>query len=310
MQSTSTKKQFLVVGATGNTGSLIAASLLSRGEITRCLVRSEEKGKALREAGAEVIVADLEKPESLAPAFEGIDSVLLITAMTPQAAEHATNGINAARHAGVSHVVRYSGALETSDFVLRSNELHQQVDAGLAASGLPFTIVRPHFFMQNLLASAPSIVSDSAIYMPFGEGRLGMVDLRDVAEAVEQIMVSGDRMGEMITITGPESVSIGDAAKAISAAVGKVVSYVDVPPKAAAEGMISSGMDQWAVDEYIAYFSAFSKGLGDFVSQDFEELMGRPPRSMAQFAQDHATAFGAERPETTVAAESTHSSAG
>lgn len=301
-------KRFLVVGATGNTGSLVAASLLSRGESVRCLVRSEEKGKALREAGAEIVVADLESPESLASAFEGIDTVFLLTTVSPMAAEHALNGIDAARSAGVSHVVRYTGALDVGDLKLESNEQHLRVDTALAASGLPFTIVRPQHFTQNLLMHAPTIASDSVIYLPFGAAQVGFVDVRDVADVVVQVMVSGDHLGETLTITGPKSISITEAAEAISNAIGKKVSYVDVPPEAASEGMLSAGMDRWLVDEFVSYFKAFSVGACDFVSDDFERLMGRKPRTVSDFARDHAALFGAETTQSNADAEAAQSS--
>lgn len=240
-----------------------------------------------------MVIADLNNPESLAPAFEGIDSVFLVTSVCPQAAEQAINGVNAARSAGVGHLVRYTGALDTGDLEIYSNEQHIKADAALAVSEMPYTIVRPHHFMQNLLASTPTIASDSAIYMPFGEGRLGMADLRDVAEAVVKVLAGGDHLGETVTITGPKSISIADAAEAISDAIGKKVTYVDVPPEAARDGMLAAGMDRWLVDEYIAYFKAFSVGVGDFVTDDFERLMGRPPRTVTEFARDHAPVFGA-----------------
>jgi len=148
--------------------------------------------------------------------------------------------------------------------------------------------------MQNLLMSAPTIVPDGAIYLPYRDGRVAMVDLRDNAEAAIELLVGDLRNGETFTITGPDSVSMHDVASTISGVVGKDVSYVDIPPEVAREGMLGVGMDEWLVYLYLGFFEEFANDKFHATSNDFEQLTGHKQRSVAEFVGDHAAVFSGE----------------
>lgn len=291
MVTTNSKKRFLITGATGSTGSLVAEELLRRGEMVRCMTRDASRATSLADAGAEVVVADLDKPDTLPAAFDGVHSAYLVTATGPNTVTQAMNGIHAAKDAGVKYLVRYSILDIPEEANVRSSEFHKQVEAALPGAGFNFCILRSTNYMQGLLLAAPTIQSDSAIYMPWGEGRVGMIDVRDIAESVVEVLTGSDHVGKTYSVTGPKAITLHDAATAISKAIGKAVSYVDIPEEAMRQGLEEAGLDGWSVVEYMSFYSAFKNGYASLVTDDFENLTGHPPRTIDEFARDFANVF-------------------
>ena len=158
----------LVTGATGNVGSTLIPNLIAMGATVRALVRDESKAQGLRDQGVEVVSGDLDKPETLEAAFSGVDKVFLITAPNPNQVTQARNAIAAAKRAGSPHIVRLSaGAFNTAAHSpSRVTSQHAEIDAELKASGLPYTLLKPHNFMQNTLMLAQTVASDGAVYIP------------------------------------------------------------------------------------------------------------------------------------------------
>ena len=154
--------KILVIGATGNVGSGLIPELIAKGADVRALVRDESKAQGLRDQGVEVVIGDLDKPETLDAAFSGVDKVFLVTAPNPNQVTQASNAIAAAKRAGSPYVVRLSaGAIDTTlDAPARVTRQHAEIDAELKASGLAYTILQPHFFMQNTMMAAGTVASD------------------------------------------------------------------------------------------------------------------------------------------------------
>ena len=100
-------------------------------------------------------------------------------------------------------------------------------------SGLPYTFVTAIYFMQNTLAVAPTVASAGTIYMPMKDGKVGIIDARDVAEAVATVLTSDGHEGKSYLLTGPESISVHDVADTLSRVLGNEVKYVNVPPEGA-----------------------------------------------------------------------------
>jgi uncharacterized protein YbjT (DUF2867 family) len=259
----------------------------------RALVRDESKAELIKTPGVEICIGDLGTPESLPPAFEGVNDLWLLNANSPRAPEHSMNAIWAARNAGVERVVRLSAVGAAHDAPTRSGRLHALSDAELQNCGLQWTILRPHWFMQNLLASAGAIAEQGTFYLNMGEGRLGMVDVRDVAEIAAKILTDApDRHhGRIYTPTGPETVSFTQIAARLGEATGNDVAYVAVPDDAARAAMLDAGLPEWLVGMLVEYGHTYAAGWGDFTTNDVEELLGRSPRPFADFARDHVAAF-------------------
>ncbi|WP_336209247.1 SDR family oxidoreductase [Nonomuraea sp. LPB2021202275-12-8] len=270
----------LITGATGNVSSALLSALPSTDDV-RVLVRDPARAPT----GVEVAVGDLDRPQTLDAAFKGVDVLWLLTAMGPQAPHASMNAVWAARQAGVRHVVRMSAIGAGHDAPTRNGRLHALSDAELAASGLGWTVIRPAFFMQNLFGS----VSGSTLYGPTGEGRMGLIDVRDIAEFAAQVLRDPSaHEGRTYTITGPQSISLREAASRLAPIYGTPIAYEPVTPEAAYEAMLGAGLPEWQAAVNVEYAKAYTGGWGDFTTTDFADVLGRPARAFEDFAADHS----------------------
>jgi uncharacterized protein YbjT (DUF2867 family) len=282
------KPLILVTGATGNTGSGLVPALLAAGARVRALVHTPAKAESLRRQGAEVVVADLGRPESLEAAVAGVDRIYLCLFNGPDQATHGHNLIAAARKAGRPHVVQHSASGSDRSRIIRHV---MEVESALKASGLPWTIIRPTFYLQNMMMAIPTVISQSAIYLPMRDGRMAMTDVRDIVEVAARLLLDGGHEGKTYTLTTPEAFTIGEFAAALGAALGRPIQYVDIPVAAAREAMVGMGMDPWIVEGYMELFDGFSGGWGDKTSEDIRNILGRPARDHHRFVADFKGAF-------------------
>ena len=280
----------LVTGATGNVASLLIPALREAGEQVRALVRNESKAQPLKDLGVEVVIGDLERPETLQRAVAGVDKVYLVTANGPNQTQQGRNLIEAAKRAGSPHMVQQTGYGTNKSRIIQQLE---EIGKELEESGLPYTMVKPTFFMQNILMAAESVASQGVVYMPFKDGRLGMIDVRDIADVALKVLTSEGHEGKTYILTGPASISFHEVANGLSKAIGKEVTYVDVPSEAARESIVGMGVPEWIADGYIELFEGFSEGYADSTTPHVEQLTGHPARSFENFARDFAQAFGA-----------------
>lgn len=278
----------LVTGSTGNVGSQLIPALRGAGEQVRALVHDESKGQPLRDVGAEVVVGDMERPETLGKAVAGVDKVYLITPGGQTGATQARSLIEAVKSVGRLPIVRLAAFGSSKSRIIQQ---HEEIEKLLEASGLPYTLIKPTFFMQNMMMAAQTVASDGMVYMPFKNGRLGMIDVRDVVDVAFKVLTSAGHDGKTYVLTGPASISLHDVADGLTKALGKQVTYVDVPPEAAREAIVGMGMPEWDADGYIELFEGFSEGFADMTTPHVEQLTGHPARSFETFARDFAQAF-------------------
>ncbi len=284
----------LVTGATGAVSTALLAELKGKPGIhMRALVRDAGRAAALVEGGYEVVVGDLEEPETLDDAFEGVDVLWLLTPASALEPSMGSNAVNAARKAKVKHIVRNSAIKAAHDAPNRNGRLHAQVEDAVKASGIAWTILRPHYYMQNLLSSAGSVASDGMLYMNMGDGSVGMIDARDVGVLGARVIQDpSSHAGKIYNPTGPESTTMHVAAETLAHVLGKPVQYVVLPQDAARGAMLGFGLSPWFVGNVCDYGRVYSQGWGDFVTSDFTDVTGHKARSFKQFATDFAAVFG------------------
>jgi uncharacterized protein YbjT (DUF2867 family) len=266
-----------------------AVRLLARREVpVRVLVRDPEKTKALAEAGAEIAVGDLGAPASLDAAMAGVTGVVLVSAAVPA---QELNVVRSAARAGVGHVVKATSKASADSPIARRRG-QAQIEAGLAASGLPRTLLRSNAYMQNVLALAPAIAATSGFGSSAGPGRIGMVDARDVAAVAAEIAASpAPHAGRTYWLTGPELISNYDVAAVLSKLLGRTITYREVSFDEDKSTMIRAGVPEPIAEMNAQAFSLTAGGDAEWISEDVGSLLGRPARSFEQFAADHATAF-------------------
>jgi uncharacterized protein YbjT (DUF2867 family) len=285
--------KILLTGATGTIGSAVLDHLGGAGVDLRVLTRDESKAHALRERGVEAAVGDFLNADTLGPALVDVTDIFLLTPISPEQVPQACNMIQAAQESGhAPRIVRVSVQQASHEAPTRVGRQHAAIEDALRASGLPHTLIRPQSLMQNTLMFAPTVAAVGKIYQPFKEGKVGMIDARDVGEVAAKILTEPGHDGKVYTLTGPAAISLGDVAQALSEVLGKDVRYVDVSPEVAKAAMLRRGVPEWLADALNEYASAHSEGYSDFTTHDAEQLTGHPATSYRQFARDFEQRFG------------------
>lgn len=284
------KSPVLVTGATGTIGSEVAKLLHETGHSVRALVRDPAKASRLNGA-IEVVVADLSKPETLPPAFAGVETAFIASNGLDIAVLEA-NAFEAARNAGVKRIVKLSGRHLDAEFMRETSLARNQIasEQHLRQLGIPWTIVRPGFFSSNFFLFIDRAKGIAAL--PVGEGKETPTDPRDIAAVMVEALTRPGHEGKVYEITGPEYLSYAEMMRKIAAATGKPLSLVDVPDAVARDGMVAAGVPATQADGLISYFRGVKDGKIYPPTPTIQELLGRPPRSFDDWARDHAGAFG------------------
>jgi uncharacterized protein YbjT (DUF2867 family) len=284
--------KILVTGATGNVGSAVLGNLGTTDVNLRALAHDESSARSLQDRGVEAVVGDFLEPETLGPAMEGVSTVLLITPIHPEQVTQASNVIRAAKESGNDpRIVRLSVHQASHEAPSRNSRQHAEIEDELRLSGLAYTLLRPTTFMQNTLATARTVASEGRIYQPFKDGKLGMIDARDIGEVAAKVLTEEGHEGEVYTLTGPAAISFYDIAETLSEILGKEVSYINIPPEKAKEAMLNMGLSEWRADVLIEYAKAHSEGYSNFTTEDVEQLTGHRATSYKKFATDFERVF-------------------
>ncbi len=281
----------LVTGATGNIGRELVRRLAAAGVPVRAFVRDAARAEDLRQAGAEILVGDLDHPETLAPALDGVERLFLLTPANPRQVEQQGRTVDAAQRAGVRHVVKLSALGAWLDSPVSLGRWHAQTEKQIEKSGMAWTHLRPHFFMQNTLGFAPSIAAEGKLYAPMREGRVGLVDTRDIAAVAAAVLVGSGHEGKTYDVTGPEALDFHTIAAHIASATGRKVTYMDVPPGEAEKAMVAGGMPAWLADALLGFYGIFAAGHASATTRVVEDVTGNAARTYAQFAREHARVF-------------------
>jgi uncharacterized protein YbjT (DUF2867 family) len=281
----------LITGATGNTGSGLVPKLREAGVEVRAFVRDEAKAQALKDIGVEVVLGDLDRPETIEPAVEGVDKIYLLTWNGPTQEQQVENVLNAAKKAGNPHIVRHSMWGSEKSRIIQQGE---RAEAALKSSGLPWTLLKPTFFMQNTMMAAQTIKSDGVIYWDTGNGKLGMIDVRDIVDSAYAVLTGSGHDGKSYILTGPKAISMQDVANTFSKVLGRDINYVNVPHEASLQSMVSMGFPEWIARGYGELMEGFSQGFASQVTDNVETLTGHPARSFEQFARDYIQVFAAQ----------------
>jgi uncharacterized protein YbjT (DUF2867 family) len=284
---------FLVSGATGTNGKEIVLQLANLGIPVKALVRDMAKATPFRGKCVHVTVGDLNEPATLEEAFETVDRALLLPANNANQLEQERTFIDAAKRAGVQHIVKFSAlGADNPKSGSRIIRWHAEAEDYLEESGLAWTHLRPSMFLQNLLGSAASIAGEGALYAPLGDARVAAVDVRDIAAVAVKALTERGHEGKAYTITGPEALTYSEVAGKLTAALGKPVRYVDVPPARFKQSLLGAGMPDWQADALLEIFEHVMKPLGAEVTNVIAEIARKAPTTFDQFARDHIAAFG------------------
>jgi uncharacterized protein YbjT (DUF2867 family) len=278
----------ILVTTAGKVGAEATRLLAEREVPVRVLVRDPEKAKALADAGATIAVGDLDVPASLDVAMAGVTAVILVSPAIPA---QELNVIASAARAGVGHIVKATSKASADSPIARRRG-QAEIEAGLAASGLPHTLLRSNAYMQNVLALAPAIAATSGFGSAAGKGRAGMVDTRDVAAVAAEIATApAAHAWQTYWLSGPEAISNYDVAETLSGLLDRTITYTELTFDENREAMIRAGIPAAIAEMNAQAFALTADGDAEWVSDDVPSILGRPAHSFRQFAADYAGAF-------------------
>ncbi len=282
----------LVTGSTGTIGSKVVSALAEKKDVrVRAAVRATEKASKLP-ANAEAVELDYDKPGTLVSAFKGVDGVFLLTPFVEDPVPYGKRLVEAAKAAGVKHVVKLSAMGADAEPGITLGRQHRAVEKLIEASGLPWTFLRPNNFMDNFVNYYPPDAQGN-IYLPWGEGACSFIDSRDVGAVAAAALTSNAYNGKALTLTGPEAFTIAQAAATIAEVTGRTVRYVDVPEDAAKKAMLDMKLPAWMVNGMMELHGIDKAGYAAAVTTAVKDLTGKAPRSFKDFARDHAARWKA-----------------
>ncbi len=280
----------LVTGATGTIGRPLIDVLVDEGAEVRAVTRNPLA--AGLPAGVEVVQGDPSRPDTVAPFLEGVTALFLHPrAVGPPAVQL----LALARQRGARRVVALSAANVDDDLDAQpsrySGDRNKEVEDAAVGSGLEWVSLRASSFAINTLrAWGAQIRAGDVVRGPYAAFAEAPVHERDLAGAGARALRTDALVGRRLVLTGPQSLTHQEMVAIIGDALGRPLRYQEIPPQAAKQGMVASGLPEPFVD---ALMARYARGVGQAapVTGEVGKVLGRPARTYAQWAADHAAAF-------------------
>jgi uncharacterized protein YbjT (DUF2867 family) len=290
-------------GGIGGVGRTVVELLRERDLPVRAMVhREDERAQALRDIGARVVAGDLARPSDVANAIDGCRRLFFSMSVSPAYLEAAVTVTTVARSLGsLEALVNLSQMTVSEMTAVSTSESHQQrlhwmAEQVLDWSALPVVQIRPTIFLENPLFTtliARSVAEEGAIRLPFGTGRTSPIAAGDVARVVATVLQDpGPHIGHVYELTGPRSQDMTGVAEEYSRALGRRVTYVDVPFDAWADRVSSdAGLPPHLQDHLLTMARLHRQNRYDRATRTVESLTGQPAQTVESFVREHAELF-------------------
>jgi uncharacterized protein YbjT (DUF2867 family) len=283
-------KTIFVSGATGTTGGATVRGLLAKGAKVVAGVHSPEKAGALEALGASVRPFDLADVSAMAEAMRGADGLYLVTPVSEQTEALTKAMVEAAKAAGVAHVVKLSGLdVDKADFAFA--RWHVAAEEAIRASGLGWTFLRANSFIQNFYGAIGPIKEQGVYYNTYAAAPVSLVDARDIGDVAATVLLSDGHVGKIYNMTGPRGVVNDEVVRLLGEAAGKPITSVDVGGEQLAQAFAGFGMPPVVATATAELLGHMATGAAGYVSPDVEVLLGRRPRDVVQWVSENAQAF-------------------
>jgi NAD(P)H dehydrogenase (quinone) len=272
-----------VTGANGNLGQLVVHGLLKHVPADRIVatVRNPEKAEALHALGVHVREADYDRPDTLVEAFEGVEKVLLISAVVPgeRLRQHKAV-IDAAKMAGMERVA-YTSILraDTSSLILAAE--HKATEEYLKSSGLEYTLLRNGWYLENNTGALGAALTHGAIIGSAGAGRFASASRADYASAAVAVLTQDGHIGKTYELAGDDAFSMSEFAEEVSKQVGRPIAYNNLSPSDYEAALLGFGLPKIVVDVVVDADLKSQKGELDSSSRDLSILIGRSTTRLA-----------------------------
>jgi uncharacterized protein YbjT (DUF2867 family) len=288
---------YTILGATGKVGGETIRFFSAAGIYCRAITRHPEKMKKLPYVSW--IRGDLEDQASLESLLAGSTGIFLVTGVTDNMAQVQRNIIDSAKAVGVRHIVKLSAPGAAPDSHSPVGRMHWEPEQHLKASGLAWHILQLQSFMQNWLGLlAESVRAERKIYEAAGDGKKPFIDTRDIGEVVFTLLTQQEKFpSQTFALSGGEAIGYRDVAEAIGKATNEKVDYVSLSPDEARARFAEKGVPAWAIETFLAISAHQRSGAAaKAVSGAVAAILGKPPRTVHDFAKDHAAHFISTKP--------------
>jgi uncharacterized protein YbjT (DUF2867 family) len=285
-------QKILVTGATGNVGHQVGKALLESGQAVVAPAKDERDARRVPE-GAEPRFFRFGRPETYPAAFEGVNKLFLMR--PPQISDvkrYLFPVIDYAKGAGVTHIV----FLSLIGVERNKRVPHYKVEQYLARCGVPYTLVRPSFYMQNLSTThRQEIVEEDKIAVPVGKARTSFIDVRDAGAVAAKVLSEPGHENRFYELTGGEALDYYQVADLFTEILGRKITYTDPSLlRFVYETVARGGKLPFAL--VMAFLYAQTKrGMADRVTDEVARLLGRPPITMRQYIQDYAQVWRVDK---------------
>ncbi len=274
-----------ITGASGHLGRLVAQALVERVSPTKVRLGSRDPAKLedFAAQGFATTITDFEKPESLAKAFSGVETLLIISSDAPNDVcirQHIA-AIDAARAAGVGRVVYTSFTNARVESLFPFVVKHVGTEAYLLASGLPYTILRNNQYSENIPDAAAR--ETGKLTLPGASGKVAHITRTDAAAAAAGALTQKGHERKIYEITGPEALDLFDIADILSSAWNRKITAVDLDPSEYDKLLSARGLPPFVVDGVVGLRKAVGAGEYAAISQDAGRLAGRPPQPLSDY---------------------------
>jgi uncharacterized protein YbjT (DUF2867 family) len=283
-----TQSSILVVGATGTLGSRLVRQLAAAGVKPRALVRSREKGEAVASLATPVI-GDLLAPETLAPAFRGVERVFVIGKPTPDMETLERNAIDAAAAAGARRIVYLSNFTAKEGSEQRPMHVHGLHERLVASLGVDWTVLGPTRYMTNVPFVWRSVLNQGLLLEAGGSGVMSFMDPDDVAAVAVKALIEDGHEGQTYRLTSEDAYTAADLAGLLSKVVGREVRVFDGDLGALRDALIANGAPGEHAPVMAKYFGMVAAGLYE-PTDTAGKLLGRGPRAFADWLPDNLPA--------------------
>jgi uncharacterized protein YbjT (DUF2867 family) len=275
----------LVLGASGNVGAALTRRLAAGGTKVRAFYDPSTPQRATFPDGVQELHGSFDDASALAAATAGADAVFLLTPPNPAQVAWQRAAIDAAVAAGVARVVKLSAFESGADSPLHMGRWHHDGEIALRASGLEWTILRPQYFMQNLVpAMRAALEAGTWTGAARGDTRLGVVDVEDIAAVAAVALTRREHRDGVLVPTGPEALSFDDMAAELSRAAGRTIPYGRRGAGEVAAEFSARGWPAWHVEDYLKIHGEAASAL---VTGDVEAVTGVAPTRFAAFIGRH-----------------------
>ena len=286
----------LVTGATGQYGAKAIEHLLNKGVEAphiAALVREAAKGQQLQDQGIELRVGDYSDVDSLVQAFQGVDTLLLVSSNDRGAVENRTahhlNVINVAKAAQVKHLVYTSFITKPAyqgSAIAGFLASHAETEQAIKDSGLPYTILQNGIYLEMIPIFAGAQVAETGVILfPAQEGKASWVLRAELAEAAAHVLTTAGHENKTYVLTNTESTSFQDIAQDLSASLGKDIRYQSPPVEEFQAILTQAGVPVVYIGMFSMWASAVAQGMMDREDSTLAAFLGRQPTTTAQFIQ-------------------------